>query len=211
MDALIYSASASIGQIRYFKDRRVTLENRLGADEQTNSSAIASEFTYEFNDNWRVNSYLEYNTNDNNLEVGNFQFRYQSDINHILNFGYRFRDADDPITASGFDRRIRQTDVSAVWPVAANWGLIGRWNYDHANSRNLETIAGFEYTNCCYSVRIIGRKWIDNNALFYGNADDNTGIFLQFELKGLGSVLGGNVTGILNNGINGYRDREYAQ
>jgi LPS-assembly protein len=204
-------ASASIGQIQYFKDRRVTINDRIGIDERTNTSAVASEFSYKFNDNWRINSYIEWDTEDNSLEVGNFQFRYQSDINHILNFSYRYRDSNSPYTASGFDRRIKQTDVSAVWPLKTNWGLIGRWNYDHANSRNLETIAGLEYSNCCYTVRVLARKWIDNDSLFYGNVDENNGIFLQFELKGFGSVLGGNVTGILNNGINGYRDREYAR
>lgn len=202
-------ASASIGQIRYFKDRRVTLNNRLGDDQRTNRSAVASEATYQFSDNWRVNSYLEWNTDDSKIDVGNFQFRYQSDINHILNFSYRFRDVDNPITANGIDRRIKQTDISAFWPVTENWSLIGRYNYDHANKRNLETIAGVEYNNCCYSVRLLARRWIDNDALYYGNLDNNTGIFLQFELKGFGSVLGGNVSGILNNGISGYREREY--
>jgi len=204
-------ASASIGQIHHFEDRRVTLSNRIGNDQRTNSSAIASEFSFQFSDNWRINSYLEWDSEDNNLDVGNFQFRYQSDINQILNFSYRFRDSSNPITSSGFDRRIKQTDISAVWPVAENWGLIARRNYDHSNSRTLEAIAGFEYNNCCYSVRMIARKWIDNDALFFGNVEDSTGVFLQFELKGLGSVLGGNVTGILNNGINGYRNRENFQ
>ncbi|MBT6041975.1 MAG: LPS assembly protein LptD, partial [Gammaproteobacteria bacterium] len=142
---------------------------------------------------------------------GNFQFRYQSDINHILNLSYRYRNVSNPITSAGIDRRIKQTDISAIWPLRENWGLIGRWNYDHANKRKLETIAGLEYSNCCYSVRIIGRQWIDNDSLFFGNTDDNTGIFLQFELKGFGSVLGGNVSGILNNGITGYRERNYVQ
>ena len=205
-------ASASIGQIQYFEDRRVTLRNAPGLSNRRSSSAIASEFNVRLTDNWRINSYLEWDSTENNIEVGNFQFRYQSDINHILNFSYRYRDvAGNPINNSGFDRRIRQTDVSGIWPVSQNWSLIGRWNYDHANSRDLETIAGLEYSNCCYSVRIIARQWIDNDALFYGNVDDNTGVFLQFELKGFGSVLGGNVSGILNNGINGYREREYAQ
>jgi LPS-assembly protein len=205
-------ASASIGQIRYFEDRRVTLRNAPGESERQSGSAIASEFSVLFSGNWRINSYLEWDTGENSLEVGNFQFRYQSDINHLLNFSYRFRDVSgNPVTAAGFDRRIRQTDVSGIWPVSQNWSLIGRWNYDHANSRNLESIAGLEYNNCCWSVRVIARQWIDNDALFHGNVDDNTGVFLQFELKGLGSVLGGNVSGILNNGISGYRERDYAQ
>ena len=204
-------ASASIGQILFFKDRRVTLNNRQGEAQRTNNSAIASELTYQLNDNWSANSYIEWNTEDDSIDVGNFQFRYQSDINHILNLSYRYRDVSNPIITSGIDRRIKQTDISAVWPLREDWGLIARWNYDHANKRKLETIAGLEYSNCCYSVRLIGRQWIDNDALFFGKKDDNTGIFLQFELKGFGSVLGGNVSGILNNGISGYREREYAQ
>ncbi len=204
-------ASASIGQIFYFDDRRVTLDDRPGEEERTSSSAIASEMTWKFNANWRINTYLEWNTAEDNLEVGNFQFRYQSDINHILNLSYRYRDVSNPITAAGIDRRIKQTDISAVWPIRENWGLIARWNYDLANKRKLESIAGLEYNNCCYSVRVIARQWIDNDSLLFGNTDDNTGIFLQFELKGFGSVLGGNVSGILNNGISGYRERDYVQ
>ena len=205
-------ASASVGQIQYFEDRRVTLRNAPGDSERQSSSALASEMSWHFSDQWRASSYLEWDSNKNNLEVGNFQFRYQSDINHILNFSYRFRDVDgNPVTAAGYDRRIKQTDISAIWPVSQNWSVIGRWNYDHANNRDLETIAGLEYDNCCYTVRVLARRWIDNDALFHGNVDDNTGVFLQFELKGFGSVLGGNVSGILNNGISGYREREYAQ
>jgi LPS-assembly protein len=205
-------ASASIGQIRYFEDRRVTLYNGSGKSEGVGGSAVASEMTWQFSDNWQMNSYLEWSPRESNLEVGNFQFRYQSDINHLLNFSYRYRDVSgNPITAAGFDRRIRQTDISGIWPVSQNWSLIGRWNYDHANDRNLETIAGLEYNNCCYSVRVVARQWIDNDALFHGNVDDNSGVFLQFELKGFGSVLGGNVSGILNNGISGYREREYVR
>lgn len=206
----VEKASVSIGQIVYFEDRRVTLRNLPGQSQREASSSLASEFSYQFNDNWRAFSYLEWNSSDNSFEVGNFQFRYQSDINQILNLGYRFRDVKNPLTATGVDRRIKQTDISTVWPLDSNWSLIGRWNYDHANSRNLETIAGVEYNNCCWKVRVIARKWIDNDSLFFGDVDKNTGIFLQFELKGFGSILGGNVSSILNNGITGYREREYA-
>ena len=58
-------ASASIGQIQYyFSDRRVTLNNQTWAKQQrTNSSAIASELSWtSLMTNWRVNSYLEWDT-----------------------------------------------------------------------------------------------------------------------------------------------------
>ena len=33
------------------------------------------------------------------------------------------------------------------------WSLIGHWNRDATNSRNLETIAGVEYDSCAGTVR----------------------------------------------------------
>jgi LPS-assembly protein len=162
-------------------------------------------------DHWRAGSYLEWDTTTNELDVANFQFQFQSDINRILNLGYRLREMPGPGVVNGIKRRIDQTDISGIWPINDRWGLIARWNHDLANNRNLEAIAGVEYSNCCWTVRVLARQWIDNNALFEGLDDDNRGIFVQFELKGLGSLLGSNVTGILNNGIRGYRERDYVQ
>jgi LPS-assembly protein len=204
-------ARASLGQIRYFADRRVTLFNPPGTVERQSGSAVAGELGLQLADNWRASSYAEWNTSTNELDVANVQFQYQSDAKQLLNVGYRYRDMPNFFTPGGLDRTIDQSDVSAVWPVSGEWALIGRWNYDHANKRNLEALLGVEYTNCCYTVRVLARQWLDNEALFYGLDDDNTGVFVQFELKGLGSLLGGNVRGILNNGISGYREREYAQ
>ncbi|MDR0780035.1 MAG: LPS-assembly protein LptD [Pseudomonadales bacterium] len=211
-------ARASVGQIQYFADRRVTLnrvpanyipESLVSVDQR--SSSLVSEASMQLSTAWQARSYIEYNPHDQKLVVGNFLFQYQSDINHILNFGYRFRDLPNPIAPNGLDRRIKQTDVSGIWPVNERWGMVGRWNYDISNQRNLETIAGVQYSNCCWNVRLVARQWIDNNALLYNVDRHNSGVFVQFELKGLGSVLGGNVNGILNNGITGYRDRDYVQ
>jgi len=202
----------SVGQIRHFENRRVTLFTVPEASLTDTGSDFVSEASWELNDNWRATSYLQWSPEANTMEVGNFQFQYQSDLDHIINLGYRYRDDTTHLPTTGFDRTINQTDISAIWPVNDQWGLIGRWNYDHANKRNLETLGGIEYSNCCWNLRVIARQWIDNNALFFGGIEeDNSGIFVQFELKGLGSLLGGNVSGILNNGISGYREREYVQ
>ncbi len=205
-------ARASLGQIRYFRDRRVTLFNLPGQGELRFGSALAGEFSYRLGANWRADAYLQWDTRDHDLQVGSFRFQYQSEVDRILNFGYRYRD-DPAIPASPWlERTINQTDISGTWPLNQAWAVVGRWNYDHANMRNLETIAGVEYENCCWTVRVLARRWIDNDALYFGGIEENnTGLFVQFELKGLGSLLGGNVTGILNNGINGYREREYGQ
>ncbi|MDT8398045.1 MAG: LPS-assembly protein LptD [Pseudomonadales bacterium] len=203
-------ARFSLGQIFFFEDRRVTLDGQgRQFNTQSNtqsSSALVNEMSWQLSERWRANSYLEWNTSSDRLDVGTFQFRYQSDDKHILNLGYRYREIPDRFTPSGLDRRISQTDISAIWPLKANWNLIGRWNFDHSNDRSLETIAGLQYSSCCWSMAVIARQWIDNNALFLGDRIKNNGVFLQFELKGFGSVLGGSVTSILNNGISGYRE-----
>lgn len=204
-------ARFSLGQIQHFEDRRVTLAGIPGLipgqKERQSGSAVTGEVMYQIADRWRTGSYVEWNTHENSLDVGNVQLQYQSDADHILNIGYRYRDMPAPIFFNGIDRRIKQTDISAVWPLTDSWNLVARWNYDYSNDRSLETIAGLEYSNCCWNVRVIARQWIDNNALYFGREDDNTGVFVQFELKGLGSLLGGNVSSILNNGISGYQDR----
>lgn len=204
-------ARASVGQIQYFKDRRVSLFNQLTPELDDATSSLVGEVAVALGNQWRAGSYLEWNTTTDKLDVASFQFQFQSDINHILNLGYRLREIPGQAAVNGIKRRIDQTDISGVWPLNDRWGLIARWNHDLANNRNLDAIAGFEYSNCCWTVRLLARQWIDNNALFEGIDDDNRGVFFQFELKGLGSLLGSNVTGILNNGIRGYREREYVQ
>lgn len=201
-------ARVSVGQIRHLRDRRVLLQGLPGPEQQRNSSALTGEFYAQVAARWRLGSYLEWDQHEQSLDVGNAQLQYQRDSNHLLNLAFRYRDLPPPIFVNGFDRRIRQTDVSGLWPLADNWNVVARWNYDHSNDRTLEGIAGLEYSTCCWNVRVIGRRWIDNDALFFGIEDNNSGVFVQFELKGLGSILGGNVSSMLNNGIRGFQDRE---
>lgn len=200
-------ARFSVGQIRHFDDRRVTLQALPGLVEQLSRSALTGEFSYQLAQNWRSGAYVEWNTHKNGMDVGNVQLQYQRDADHIINLAWRYRDMPIPAFVNGFDRRIKQSDISTIWPVATNWSVVGRWNYDYSNNRTLEGIAGVEYENCCWRVRVIARSWIDNSALFFGVRDNNNGVFVQFELKGLGSILGGNVSSILNNGITGFQDR----
>lgn len=201
-------ASASVGQIQYFRDRRVTLNNRITEEETRDTSNIAAEVEYRFSDDWRISSYLEWNNTDSSIDAGNFQFQYQSDINRILNVRLRFQDRDIRQRSSddGFDRSIVQSDIQGAWPLTQEWGVVGRFNYDHANERPLEQLAGVEYSNCCWNLRLVYREWVDRvDQQRRLNARKDYGLFLQFELKGLGSVLGGNIGGILENTISGYR------
>ncbi|MEX0965201.1 MAG: LPS assembly protein LptD [Pseudohongiellaceae bacterium] len=209
-------ARVSLGQIRYYADRRVELSNPLRSwlprySPLNQKSALAGELALAFGENWRLNTDAQFNEQTSEVIEGSFQLRYHRDNNHLFNVAYRYRNlvnSPDFILPAGIDPRIKQTDVSAAWPISQRWNLLARWNYDHSNSRNLETFAGVEYSNCCATIRVIAREWVDEDELFVPNIEPNQGIFVQFTLNGLGNITGGGISNLLIDGIRGFRETE---
>jgi LPS-assembly protein len=91
-----------------------------------------------------------------------------------------------------------EADLSFVVPVSNNWNLYGRWNYSLHDNQTIEALAGFEWDSCCMAVRLVGRQFIRSF-----NSQENLGLYLEIELKGLGSF--GRDTGrLLDDAILGY-------
>ena len=204
----------SIGQIRYFRERRVSLANPLQNwlprySLRSPRSAIAGTASLMLHRNWQLHTDVQWDEERGEVIEGNLQVRYHRDNNHLFNFSYRYRSlVNSPLFVSpaSIDSRIRQTDVSAVWPVGANWKLLGRWHRDHSNRRNLDSFAGIEWSNCCATVRVVGREWVDDAALFVPGIEPNRGVFLQITLHGLGDLTGGGLSRLLQDGILGFKD-----
>jgi LPS-assembly protein len=97
---------------------------------------------------------------------------------------------------------IAQTDVSFHWPIYDDWYLMGRWLYALNYNATKESFIGLEKDSCCWRFSIIGRRY--SNALSNTvQSQLQTGIFVQLELKGLGS-FGDKVDQFLENNISGY-------
>ena len=78
-------------------------------------------------------------------------------------------------------------------------------------SRTLEAFGGFEYDSCCWKLRLINPYWVDYDETSLNpdrNDEPDSGIFLQIVLKGLGGVVGSATETFLEQGIQGYRERE---
>ncbi|RRV04766.1 LPS-assembly protein LptD [Pseudomonas sp. v388] len=226
----------SIGQAIYFADRKVQLPGITFADRddaQANVSPYALEYEYRFNRDWRFNSDFNWDPDSHSTRSGSAMFNYQPEDNpgKIINAGYRYR--NDQVrydqttgrwTVGGGDYgtpgtpgyvkdyyKIQQHDFSVIWPIVPQWSLISRWQYDYNRDRTIEAFGGFEYDNCCWKLRLINRYWIDYDE-FSQDAPENEkgdrGIFLQIVLKGLGGVTGAKVESFLDQGIQGYRERE---
>ena len=216
-------ARFSLGQISYFEDRLVSLTNPLQSwlplySTVSDSSALVGEFSYALDDSWRVRGDVQWDEEKQEVNEGSFQLNYQSTGGIILNAAYRYRSQDvlyDPrvnlpfipqFSTGSIVPTIDQTDVSGVLPLNTNWRLLGRWNYDHANSRNLETFAGVEFSNCCTTIRVIAREWVRQYELFLPNIEPERGVFVQFTLNGLGNIAGGGLSNLLSDSITGFRD-----
>ena len=76
--------------------------------------------------------------------------------------------------------------------------MLGRWNHDLVNDRNLEFLVGIEYESCCWMARIVGRRFISN-----ADGEFNNIFMAQLGLKGLGK-FGSSVDRVLERGILGY-------
>lgn len=180
----------SLGQISYFDDRRVTLDNSVTVRER---SDLIAEVGSQWH-NWQARASLQWNDNTRRSERQNFLLHYQSDQQHILNLGYQEQSA----TLAGTE--ISQSDVSFMTPVSDNTSLFARWNYSHTDHQDIDIIGGIGYENCCWSLQLLAqRQRLNNSSDEYDNS-----MMIQLVLKGLGSVSGQRLDNTLRNAILGY-------
>lgn len=205
--------SASLGQIFYQDDRRVTLG---GNPRLENRSELAGQFSAQLTDSLRFGSDLLYDQEVGKMNRGNATLRYLDREKRIFNLGYRY-DRKPPRVIDGqeIEQTLQQGDLSLVWPISDSWAFIGRQYYDFTNDRELDSIAGLEYASCCYRFRLMWRRWLDNDLINRINDPNlemeyDQGIFFQLQLRGLGGVGSSNVTNALGDGIYNFNRREEA-
>ncbi|UIP32199.1 LPS-assembly protein LptD [Stutzerimonas kunmingensis] len=225
----------SIGQSYYFRDREVQLPGMTVADRadaRADVSPYALEYMYRYNRDWRFTSTFNWDPDASSTRSGSAMWHYQPEDNpnKIINLGYRYRndairfdqatgewtyggDYGTPGTPEYIKDyyKINQHDFSVIWPIVPQWSVIARWQHDYSRSRTLEAFGGFEYDSCCWKLRLINRYWIDYDETSLNpdrNDEPDNGIFLQIVLKGLGGVVGNATETFLDEGIQGYRERE---
>lgn len=210
-------AQIGIGQAFYFEDRQVQMPGIQTQDASTSPTALFGQ--YRMDRDWRLSSDYAYDSDRSETNSGSLMFHYQPEnqVNKIFNAGYRYRNdaivfnqQTNEYQAGGDDQyKIEQSDVSMIWPVVPQWSAIARWQYDYNQNKTLEAFGGFEYDSCCWKVRLVNRYWVEPDD-FDLNTDEqgDHGIFLQIVLKGLGGVVGNQVDSFLDQGIQGYRERE---
>lgn len=187
----------NIGRIYYFDEQQVFLDNTTTASGHT--SDIITEFNSNLN-KWKSRATIQWNTKTNESDKRNLQLSYAASEKAVFNIGYRFyRNADDE------SNNLEQTDVSFAWPFANNYSFLSRWNYSLTENRDIETIIGVEYESCCWALRLISQRYLNDTTNTNNTDEYNLSVMLQFVLKGFGSVSDREATNTLKHAILGYQ------
>jgi LPS-assembly protein len=177
--------TATLGQAYYFEDPRVTLPGETPSRRST-SDLIAELELSAFKD-WNARVGYQFDPNASQTERAEFGLQYRPAGDRVINAGYRYqRDL------------LEQFDVSAAWPIAKQWRGFARWVYSLYEDKTLDQFVGFEYSSCCWALRVVTRRFVSSRT---GDSDNSIG--LQLELKGLSSV-GVDNEAFLRDAIRGY-------
>jgi len=177
--------AVSLGQIYYFRDRRVTLPGE--SPKTAHSSDLAAELSFQPNSHWTLRGSLIADNRFKRAQVATVRLHYQGKAQRVLNLEHRFHRDDD----------INQSNLSAVWPINQRWRFFGRWLISHESHDDLEIMAGLEYDSCCWKARLLNRRYVINDQGEY-----NSSLYIQLVLKGLASFGTGNT--LLEKSIPGY-------
>ncbi len=174
--------TATIGQTRYYGDRRVTLPGASAATSDTSDYIAQLRFLLFENVNFDLGHQWGSDTTKSEARM-----QWQPASNKIVNLAYRFRRDS-----------LEQGDLSWSWPIAKRWNFVGRYNYSIRDQEVLEQFFGLEYESCCWGLRLVSRRHISTRD---GTRDSSFG--LQLVLKGMTSV-GTAADKLLERGILGY-------
>lgn len=178
-----------VGQIFYFDDRDVVLPGDSAAD--SSQSATIAGLSAHIDRRWRLEGALQWDHDaaaSDDISRGLLRVAWQGASGNRVHAGYRLRRGET-----------EQTDLAASWRLNTRTRLVGRWSYSLERDRSLETLAGIEYGSCCWKLRAVVRRHLDDTT-----DDANLAVLLQLELSGLGR-LGTNIDDLMSGGLAGYR------
>ena len=133
-----------------------------------------------------LDSETDFDPNQSKTQRYGWIAHYKPEPGKTFNFGYRFQ-----------RNTVRQADLSGQWPFSSRWGTVARMNYSFQDKRILDSIAGLEYNQSCWTLRFIAQHYTTSTL------QSNTGFFVQLELNGLMQV-GSDPLTLLKQNVPGY-------
>ena len=187
--------TAGIGQVQYFRDPRVTLND---VPANTKSSDVVAFAASRLSPSVAVETNFQYTPSLNRSQKLTLAAHYMPVPGSVINAAYRYARGTVAPRDPGLAAGIRQLDFSTQWPVTANLNALARWNWSLQDSKLLEGLVGLEYNAGCWQVRAVAHRFITAAQQY------STSFQIQLELTGL-SRIGINPLETIRQNISGYR------
>ncbi len=184
-------AHFAIGQIQYFKDRRVSLNNSIADASRSNVFASAR---VRASDRLSFTGFATHDTKTQHTIKSSLGATYKKSSDKALRLSHVY-DEDD----------YKQVDFAGVWRLNDNWRSFWRWNYSLRYNKTSDAVAGVEFADCCWGVRLVARH--HRNDLTPKGKPENS-FYVEFILNGLGNV-GNDTSEMLNSIIPSYNPISY--
>lgn len=183
-----------LGERFSFKAPQVTLTTPTDSNSR---SDILAGLGGKLSNAWYLDSLLQYNPNQSQTGGYNVTAHYKPEPGKLFNFGYRFT-SNTLAANTGLPNALRQADVSTQWPLFGRWMGVGRLSYSLQDKRLVESLAGLEYNQACWTVRIVAQSF--STAINVRSSN----IFLQLELNDLVNIGTGDPMEALRLSVPGY-------
>ena len=215
-DENIQKLELSISKKYFFEDRRVSIRSRSNLLDRSmtfDKGPLNLMAKWIPNTNTKLVAYAGYSNQNNKVQVGGITLKQEMKIG---SFGYakRFRRS-----SGDFNIQMNYSELFANISINSNYKFIARLKRDTETNKNIESVVGFEYENCCFALRLTGSdknlsKYVmHKEKIYYPNLADawdniiqienKSRINFEFELKGFNSSFK-KVNRLLNNSLLNY-------
>ncbi len=179
---------ARVGQIHYYKDRRVSLD---GSRDDASHSDLIAELDLRPDPRLTVTTRLVRDEASGEIDDRDFAINYSAN-GLAANLGYYFTEDE-----------LEQALVSVVYPLNERWTLFAKYHESLLFDRPVDHLLGFAYESCCWGIKILAGQSGDESDDF---AETDERIYFEITLKGL-SAAGRDIDAQLTDAIPGYRPR----
>lgn len=213
-------AALSAGVIHYFSQRRVRLcyqeqgfclddPRTLGFVSPTEKwSPIAARGLYKLSSVWSIIGNYVWDPAINGTNNAQFNLHFQPDDRRVLELGYTWLvNGDDTRVAGNLPQNnaLDQASIAWAWPLTERWSTLGAYGYNISKGYTMMTLLGLQYDSCCWALRVMGGQTF-NSINPQNRPEYNNNVYLQFQLKGLGSLATTDPSRVIQTWIPGFRD-----
>src|SRR5690606_29859744 len=157
--------SLGVGQVFYHEDRRINgfdvttygiLPQEYREQYVATRSPLAAQWVWMLNPRWKMNSDLAWDEQNNKTRQSSVFLHYQGMDSALFSIGYRHKELLTQLDSTTYlMETVRQAHLSGQLPLDNQWALMGGLRYDFSHSRSLESMAGFQYEDCCWRIRTL--------------------------------------------------------